>query len=169
MPYQVADISLADQGRNQINWALKHMPVLKGLMEEFARSKPFEGVRVSAVLHVTKETGVLMLALKAGGAEVWLAGSNPLSTQDDVAAYLANEGINVFAWRGESQEEYYSCIARVAEAKPDVVLDDGADLHAYLHGKGSKLAQNVWGGTEETTTGVIRLRSLEREGKLIYP
>ncbi len=169
MPYKVAKISLAEEGRKQIEWAIKHMPVLRALINEFSRTKPFEGVKISAVLHVTKETGVLTLALKAGGAEVWLAGSNPLSTQDDVAAYLATEGINVFAWRGETSEDYYSCIAKVAEADPDIVLDDGADLHAYLHSKGIRIADKVLGGTEETTTGVIRLRSLERERKLRYP
>ncbi len=169
MPYEVKNIGLADKGREQIRWAENHMPVLMRLRRIFEEEKPFKGLVVSAVLHVTKETAVLMKTLKAGGAEVWLAGSNPMSTQDDVAAALASEGVNVFAWRGESAEEYYSCIKKVAEAHPHIVLDDGADLHAFLHGKAPQIGESVWGGTEETTTGVIRLRSLEREDTLKYP
>ncbi len=167
--YRVANTGLADRGREQIEWAERHMPVLMRIREDFRKDKPLEGVRVSAVLHVTKETAVLVKTLIAGGAEVWLAGSNPLSTQDDVAAALVEEGVNVFAWRGQSPDEYYWCIKRVAEAGPQVVLDDGADLHAYLHSKGGSIASSVWGGTEETTTGVIRLKALYRKGRLLYP
>jgi len=167
--YKVKDLALADRGKLQIEWAEKHMPVLKLIREEFERSKPLKGVRVGAVLHVTKETAVLVRTLAAGGAEVWLAASNPLSTQDDVAAALALEGIHVFAWRGESKEEYFWAIDVVASADPNVVIDDGGDLHAYLHDKRVDVAEKVWGGTEETTTGVIRLRALEREGVLKYP
>ncbi len=169
MPFRVADESLAPEGEKQIEWAQQHMPVLMGLYKAFEKEKPFKGIRISAVLHVTKETGVLALTLKAGGAEVWLAGSNPLSTQDDIAAYLAKEGINVFAWRGESGEEYYECIKEVASVGPDIILDDGADLHAFLHSKRPDIAERLWGGTEETTTGVIRLKALDREGRLKYP
>ncbi len=169
MEYKVKDLALADRGKLQIEWAEKHMPVLKLIREEFERSKPLKGVRVGAVLHVTKETAVLVRTLAAGGAEVWLAASNPLSTQDDVAAALALEGIHVFAWRGESKEEYFWAIDVVASADPNVVIDDGGDLHAYLHDKRVDVAEKVWGGTEETTTGVIRLRALEREGVLKYP
>ncbi len=169
MEFKVRDLSLAEKGREQIYWAERHMPVLMRIREEFVKEKPLEGVKVSAVLHVTKETAVLVRTLLAGGAEVWLAGSNPLSTQDDVAAALVEDGAHVFAWRGESTEEYYWCIEKVASVGPNVVLDDGADLHAFLHSKGIKYLSNVWGGTEETTTGVIRLRALERDGRLKYP
>jgi len=169
MPYKVKDLSLAERGRAQIEWAERNMPVLMRIREEFKRSKPFEGVRIGAVLHVTKETAALARTLAAGGAEVWLAGSNPLSTQDDVAAALAEDGINVFAWRGQSPHEYEWCITQVAKARPNIVIDDGADLHAYLHSKAVEIGREVWGGTEETTTGVIRLRALEREGRLLYP
>jgi len=169
MDYRVRDISLAPRGRAQIEWAEAHMPVLSIIRDEFSRFKPFKGVKISAVLHVTKETAVLVKTFLDAGAEVWLAGSNPLSTQDDVAAALAEDGVHVYAWRGESREEYYWCIERISEVEPNVVLDDGADLHAFLHSRGSKFSSRVWGGTEETTTGVIRLRTLERDGKLIYP
>ncbi len=169
MPYKVKDPSLAERGRAQIEWAERNMPVLMRIREEFEKGKPFEGVKIGAVLHVTKETAALVRTLAAGGAEVWLAGSNPLSTQDDVAAALAEDGINVFAWRGQTTEEYEWCIAQVANARPNIVIDDGADLHAYLHSKAVEVGKEVWGGTEETTTGVIRLRALEREGRLLYP
>ncbi|MEM0014049.1 MAG: adenosylhomocysteinase [Zestosphaera sp.] len=167
--YRVADIDLRDAGFKEIEWAERHMPVLMRIRDEFYKEKPLAGVRVAAVLHVTKETAVLVRTLTEGGAEVWLAGSNPLSTQDSVAAALASEGIHVFAWRGQTQHEYYECIAQAASSNPDVVIDDGADLHAYLHGVLRDAGSRVWGGTEETTTGVNRLRSLEREGGLLYP
>ncbi len=169
MEFKVKDVGLAKDGWTQIEWAEKHMPVLMKIRREFERSKPLKGIRVAAVLHVTKETAALVRTLKAGGAEVWLAGSNPLSTQDDVAAALAEDGIKVFAWRGQTSEEYYWCIEKVASSQPHVVMDDGADLHAYLHSKGIEVGRKVIGGTEETTTGVLRLRALERDGKLLYP
>jgi adenosylhomocysteinase len=166
----VRDISLAESGRLKLDWAMKHMPVLMKLREEGRRRKPLAGVRVGAVLHVTKETGVLMMALKDSGAEeVVLAASNPLSTQDDVAAALVEYGIKVCAWRGQTSEDYYWCIRQVVESRPDVVLDDGGDLHATLHSGFKNIAEKIVGGTEETTTGVIRLRALEREGLLQYP
>jgi adenosylhomocysteinase len=167
MDFKVKDLGLAPKGRVQIEWAEAHMPVLRLIMEEFRISKPFKGLRISAVLHVTKETAILIKTLLEGGAEVWLAGSNPLSTQDEVAAALVEYGAHVYAWRGESKDEYYWCIERVAEVLPNIVVDDGADLHAYIHSKG--LSSKVSGGTEETTTGVNRLRILEREGRLGYP
>ncbi len=167
--FKVKDISLAKEGKIQIEWAEKHMPVLLHIREKFSKEKPLSGIKISAVLHVTKETAVLVKTLIAGGAEVWLAGSNPLSTQDEVAAALVEEGAHVFAWRGETSDEYYWCIERIASIKPDIVLDDGADLHAYIHSKLRRIGEGVWGGTEETTTGVIRLRALEREGILLYP
>ncbi len=165
--FKVKDLSLASKGRIQIEWAETRMPVLRLIREEFSKSKPLKGVKISAVLHVTKETAVLVRTLMEGGAEVWLAGSNPLSTQDDVAAALVEEGVHVYAWRGESTEEYYWCIERVSEVGPQIVVDDGADLHAYLHSK--DIVYKVIGGTEETTTGVYRLKILERDGKLKYP
>ncbi len=167
--YRIKDINLAEQGKLKIEWAEHHMPVLMMLREKYRVSKPFKELTISAVLHVTKETAVLVKALKDAGAEVYLAASNPLSTQDDVAAALVEYGINVFAWRGQSSEEYYWCIKRVIEAEPDIVLDDGADLHATLHSEYLGIAEKIIGGTEETTTGVIRLRALEREGVLKYP
>ncbi|MGC8974856.1 MAG: adenosylhomocysteinase [Thermoprotei archaeon] len=167
--YRVADLSLSEAGFKMIEWAERHMPVLMRIRQEFSRDKPLSGVRVAAVLHVTKATAVLVRTLVSGGAEVWLAGSNPLSTQDSVAAALATEGIHVFAWRGQTPEEYYECVSVVASSGPHVVIDDGADLHAYLHSERRDLGSRVWGGTEETTTGVTRLRSLEKSGKLLYP
>ncbi len=166
---RIKDPSLARQGREQIEWAEKHMPVVMKIRERFSREKPLAGIRISAVLHVTKETGALVRSLAAGGAEVWLAGSNPLSTQDDVAAALAEEGIHVYAWRGESSDEYWWCIDRIIEASPHIVMDDGADLHARVHMTSRDLARKILGGTEETTTGVLRLRAMEREGVLSYP
>ncbi len=167
--YKIKDIGLASSGRLKIYWAEKHMPVLAMLCRKYSEKKPLNGLRVAGVLHVTKETAVLALALKEAGAEVWLAASNPLSTQDDVAAALVEYGVNVFAWRGESSEEYYWCIRRLVEAEPDIVLDDGGDFHALLHREYLDKASRVVGGTEETTTGVIRLKALEREGLLKYP
>ncbi|MET1128878.1 MAG: adenosylhomocysteinase [Thermoproteota archaeon] len=168
---RVKDLGLADQGRAQIEWAEQHMPVVaKHIRERFQREKPLEGVTVGAVLHVTKETAALVRTLEAGGARVYLAASNPLSTQDDVAAALAShDGVDVCAWRGMSEEEYFGCIRWVAERKPQVVIDDGGDLHTTLHRELPQVASAVWGGTEETTTGIIRLRAMERDGILKYP
>ena len=187
MDYKVRDLSLAPQGRLKIDWAEAHMPVLARIKEEFARTKPLEGVRIGACLHVTKETAVLVKTLMAGGAEVYLAACNPLSTQDDVAAALVEEGVHVYAWRGMSTEEYYDAIARVMAAEPMITMDDGGDLTALLHklyygdrgvdvevarkvlGGKARIAEEILGGTEETTTGVHRLRALAREGRLLYP
>lgn len=169
MGFKVKDLSLAASGELKISWAERNMPVLMLLRKKYIESKPLRGVRVGAVLHVTKETAVLALTLMEAGAEVYLAASNPLSTQDDVAAALATRGVNVYAWRGQSIEEYYWCISRVAESRPDVVIDDGGDLHALLHDKYLEIASGVIGGTEETTTGVNRLKALEASGLLKYP
>ncbi len=170
MEYRVRDPGLAPSGRRQIEWAEMHMPVVARIIRErFEREKPLKGVKVGAVLHVTKETAALVRTLKAGGAEVRLAASNPLSTQDDVAAALVEDGVEVCAWRGMSEDEYFSCIRFVAEWEPNIVIDDGGDLHAMLHDKYPSIAERIWGGTEETTTGVIRLRALERQGLLRYP
>jgi len=166
--FQVKNKSLAPQGHLQIEWAAAHMPVLTQIKERFSKEKPLKGLTLGACLHVTKETAVLVDALMAGGAQVALCGSNPLSTQDDVAAALADKGVHVFAWRGQSTEEYYQCIDKVLDYKPDVTLDDGADLVGTLHSKRTENLKNVKGGTEETTTGVLRLRAMEKASSLKY-
>jgi adenosylhomocysteinase (EC 3.3.1.1) len=165
--YKVRDIRLAEQGRRQLEWAELHMPALMEIRRRFESEKPLKGVKISAVLHVTKETGALVRTLMAGGAEVSLAGSNPLSTQDDVAAALAEEGVRVFAWKGETVEEYWQNIREILKVKPDVVMDDGADLHALIHESYPDL--RPLGGTEETTTGVLRLKAMEEQEVLRYP
>jgi adenosylhomocysteinase len=165
---QVKDKSLTPQGHLQIEWASKHMPVLNQIKSRFSKEKPLKGLTLGACLHVTKETAVLAETLAAGGAKVVLCGSNPLSTQDDVAAALADEGINVFAWRGQNTEEYYQCIDKVLGYKPTITLDDGADLVGTLHSKRKEQLKTVKGGTEETTTGVVRLRAMEKDNSLKY-
>ncbi|BFH73379.1 adenosylhomocysteinase [Sulfurisphaera javensis] len=167
MDYKVKDLSLAEQGKKQIEWAEMHMPALMEIRKEFEREKPLQGVRISAVLHVTKETAVLVKTLKIGGASVALAGSNPLSTQDDVAAALVEEGIHVFAWRGENEKDYYDNIREILKYEPQIIMDDGGDLHAYVHENMPQL--KLFGGTEETTTGVIRLKAMEEQKVLRYP
>ncbi len=167
--FKVKDPSLARQGTLLIEWAESRMPVLMEIKRNFERHKPLTGITVGGCLHVTKETAVLVKTLKAGGAEVALCGSNPLSTQDEVAAALAGEGVNVYAWRGETTEEYYWCVNRVADHRPFITLDDGADLVSTIHTKRPELLKSVKGGTEETTTGVVRLRSMAKAGALMYP
>jgi adenosylhomocysteinase len=167
--FQVKDKSLATQGHLQIEWASAHMPVLNQIKRRFSKEQPLKGLTIGACLHVTKETAVLMDALLAGGAQIALCGSNPLSTQDDVAAALAEKGVHVFAWRGQTTEEYYSCINKTLDYKPAITLDDGADLVGTLHSKRTEELSNVKGGTEETTTGVVRLRAMETDGSLKYP
>jgi len=167
MDYMVRDIGLAERGKNLLKWAEDHMPVLMEIRRRFSVEKPFEGIRIGACLHVTKETGVLVRTLKAGGASVALAASNPLSTQDEVAAALAVEGVNVYAWKGETKEEYYNCIALVLKHQPSITMDDGADLVTELHSGRWNL--KVIGGTEETTTGVMRLKAMADRGILKYP
>ncbi len=166
---KVKDTSLAKEGKKKITWAEDHMPVLMRIREEFRKDKPLKGLTVAACLHVTKETAVLMRTLKDGGAVVGLCGSNPLSTQDDIAAALADEGINVFAWRGVSNDEYYWCVDQVLNLNPNITMDDGGDLVATIHSKRTGLLKNIIGGTEETTTGVIRFRSMEKDKALRYP
>ncbi|MCW4046243.1 MAG: adenosylhomocysteinase [Candidatus Bathyarchaeota archaeon] len=167
--FQVKDKTLAPQGHLQIEWASAHMPVLNQIKSRFSKEQPLKGLTIGACLHVTKETAVLVEAFLASGAKIALCGSNPLSTQDDVAAALAEKGVHVFAWRGQTTEEYYSCIEKVLDYKPQITLDDGADLVGTLHGKRKEGLQHVKGGTEETTTGVIRLRAMEKDGSLKYP
>jgi adenosylhomocysteinase len=167
--FQVKDLSLAAQGALQIEWASAHMPVLNQVKSRFLIEKPLKGLLLGACLHVTKETAVLVETLMAGGAKVALCGSNPLSTQDDVAAALAAKGVYVYAWRGQSTEDYYNCINKVLDHKPEITLDDGADLVGTLHSKRVEGLKYVKGGTEETTTGVVRLRAMEKDGSLKYP
>lgn len=169
MEFKVRDLSLADKGRLQIEWAKKHMPVLNLILERFRKEKPLRGIKISACLHVTKETAVLMETLKTGGASITLVASNPLSTQDDVAAALVKEDIHVYAWRGETEKEYITNLRIAAENSPELVLDDGGDLHTLIHEEYPELAKNVIGGTEETTTGVIRLKAMANQGVLKYP
>jgi len=167
--YDIKDMSLAKEGKLRIDWASKEMPVVKLLKERFGREKPLKGVRISACLHITTETANLALALREGGAQVVLCASNPLSTQDDVAAALVDYGIPVNAIKGENDKTYYKHIVAALEHKPQITMDDGADLVSTLHKSYRKVAASVIGGTEETTTGVIRLRNMARTGKLIYP
>lgn len=167
--FQVKDKSLAAQGHLQIEWASKHMPVLNIIKERFEKEKPLQGQTLAACLHVTKETAVLIKTLIAGGANVALCGSNPLSTQDDVAAALADSGVHVFAWRGQNTEDYYKCIEQVLAFKPTITMDDGADVVGMLHSKRQDLIGNIKGGTEETSTGVVRLKAMEQDGSLKYP
>jgi adenosylhomocysteinase len=167
--FQVKDKTLAPQGHLQIEWASAHMPVLNQVKRRFSKEQPLKGLILGACLHVTKETAVLVDTLMAGGAQVALCGSNPLSTQDDVAAALAEKGVHVFAQRGQTTEEYYWCIDKVLDYKPVITLDDGADLVGTLHSKRTEELASVKGGTEETTTGVIRLRAMEKAGSLKYP
>jgi adenosylhomocysteinase len=167
--YDIKDPSLAGAGKQRIEWAAREMPVIKIISERFAKEKPLEGIRISGCLHITTETANLALTLKEGGADVILCASNPLSTQDDVAAALVEYGIPVNAIKGEDDETYYKHINTALDSKPQLTVDDGADLVATLHTKRADLIADVIGGTEETTTGVIRLRSLEAAGKLKYP
>lgn len=167
--YAVKDIGLAPQGQTKIDWAEAHMPVLRIIRERFLKEKPLNTKRISACLHVTKETAVLVRTLRAGGAKVALCASNPLSTQDDVAAALAKEGVNVYAWRGQSTQEYYDGVNHVLNYGPNITLDDGADLITTIHTKRQELLKGVIGGCEETTTGVIRLRAMAKQRILKYP
>jgi len=166
--FKVKDNSLAPKGNLQIEWASEHMPVLNQIKKRFSKEKPLKGLTLGACLHVTKETAVLVEAFLAGGAKVTLCGSNPLSTQDDVAAALAERGVCVFAWRGQTTEEYYQCVERVIDHNPVTTLDDGADLVGAIHSKRTEALSNIKGGTEETTTGVLRLRAMEKNGALKY-
>ena len=166
----VKDLSLAKDGVNKIEWAAREMPVMKIIRERFIKEKPLAGVRLSACLHVTSETANLAIALRDGGAEVVLCASNPLSTQDDVAAALVNEyGIPTYAIKGEDDQTYYRHLEAALETKPQMTMDDGADLLTLLHTKHADLLADVMGGTEETTTGVIRLTAMSAEGQLKYP
>lgn len=168
--YDVADLGLAEAGRKRIAWAEREMPVLRSIKARFEKEKPLKGVTLAACLHVTTETANLARTLKAGGARVMLCASNPLSTQDEAAASLVKDyGISVFAICGEDNKTYYRHINDVLDAKPHITMDDGADLVATIHSTRREMLKHIIGGTEETTTGVIRLRALEKDGKLEYP
>lgn len=168
--YDIKDIALAESGRLRIEWAAQEMPVLAQIQQRFKKEKPLKGLRIAACLHVTTETAYLAITLKEGGAEVFLCASNPLSTQDDVTAYLVKgHKMSVFAIKGEDTKTYYSHINSVLEAAPQITMDDGADLVSILHKEKTELLENIIGGTEETTTGVIRLRSMADTGVLKYP
>jgi adenosylhomocysteinase len=170
MDYDVKDIGLAEKGELRIEWARQNMPVLMAIRERFEKEKPLKGIRIAACLHVTTETANLMLVLQSGGAEVQLCASNPLSTQDDVASALVkNHNIPTFAIKGEDNDTYYQHIVSALSNKPQVTMDDGADLVSVLHSKRTDLLNNVIGGTEETTTGIIRLRSMAADKVLRYP
>lgn len=166
----IKDINLADQGKNQIEWAFKDMPVLKQIQKRFIEEQPFKGLKLSACVHVTKETAALCVVMKSGGADAVLVASNPLSTQDDVAAALVKHyGIPVFAVAGESVEQYKKHIQIALDHNPDIIIDDGCDIVSTIHAERPELAEKIIGSTEETTTGIIRLQALENEGKLKFP
>jgi len=170
MKYDVKNLGLSKLGRGRVEWAERQMPVLGLLRSRFEKEKPFKGIRIGACLHVTTETAVLMKTLKAGGAGLAVCASNPLSTQDDVSAFLVKElGISVFAIKGEDRRRYYQHINAVLDIKPHITMDDGADLVGTIHSKRKELVKGMLGGTEETTTGVIRLRSLAEQNKLLFP
>jgi adenosylhomocysteinase len=167
--YKVKDIGLAEEGRMLIEYAEKHMPVLMHLRKKYSESKPLKGMKIAGCLHVTKETAVLVETLQAAGAEVAWSGCNPLSTNDKVAAGLAANGVPVYAWHNLNSEEYYWCIEQTLKIEPTLTLDDGADLIFTLHQKHEELIPNLFGGSEETTTGVIRVRAMAEDGNLKYP
>lgn len=167
--FKVRDLKLAEQGKMKIQWAESRMPVLAALREKYKKTKPFKGFKIAGCLHVTKETAVLIKTFIDAGAELSWSGCNPLSTQDDVAAALAKDGVSIYAWHGMNTKEFYWCIDRTLDFKPHLTLDDGADLIFTVHKKYEKLIPNIIGGTEETTTGVHRLRKMAEKGALKYP
>lgn len=167
--YDIRDISLAPSGHQKIEWVKNNMPLLRGLEEEFTETKPFAGIKISLSVHLEAKTAYLCQVLAAGGAEMSVTGSNILSTQDDVAAALADCGMKVFAYHGATPEEYDRHIEMCLSHKPNIIIDDGGDLVGMLHTKRPDLAEEVWGGCEETTTGVIRLKAMEKEGILKFP
>ena len=170
MEFDIKDKNLAGLGKDRIEWSEADMPVLRNIKKEFAKTKPLKGVKIAACLHVTTETANLMITLKEGGGDVSICASNPLSTQDDVAAALVlGYGISTFAIKGEDNDTYYRHINSVLDNKPNITMDDGADLVSILHSKRKDLVSNIIAGTEETTTGVIRLKSMEEKGVLLYP
>ena len=169
MEYLIRNIELAEEGRQKIAWVRSRMPILRGLEEEFEKEKPFKGLKITVSVHLEAKTAYLAKVLHAGGANVRVTGSNPLSTQDAITAGLVSDGIEVFAWHNATPEEYETHIRKALEFGPDIIIDDGGDLVNMLHTEMPELCKNILGGCEETTTGVIRLRALEAEGKLEFP
>lgn len=169
MRYEIRDIKLAPYGHQKIEWVRDHMPLLRSLEDEFLKTRPFEGVRIALSVHLEAKTAYLCKVLAAGGAEMSITGSNILSTQDDICAALVEDGLSVFAYHDANEEEYFRHIEMTLECKPNIVIDDGCDLVTCLHDKRPDLAEEVWGGCEETTTGIIRLRSLDKAGILKFP
>jgi len=167
--YCIKDINLAPEGEKKIDWVSRFMPVLQHIRKEFEKEKPFRGVRIAATLHLEMKTAFLLLTLKAAGAEVSTTASNPLSTQDDVVAALAKNGVKVYAIRGESREEYYEFMHKALDIKPNIIIDDGADMVSTVLKERQELIPEIWGASEETTTGVIRLRAMEKDGVLRFP
>ncbi|HOQ00883.1 MAG TPA: adenosylhomocysteinase [Acetivibrio clariflavus] len=169
MSSSIRDINLAESGKQKIEWVRKNMLILRSLEEEFSQTKPFSGVRVSISVHLEAKTAYMAKVFAAGGAEVSVTGSNPLSTQDDVAAALVKDGLNVYAWYGATKEEYQQHITQALGYKPNIIIDDGGDLVHLLHTSKTELIPHVMGGCEETTTGIIRLKAMERDGALKFP
>lgn len=169
MNNSIRDINLAESGKQKIEWVRKNMPILRSLEEEFSQTKPFYGVRVSISVHLEAKTAYMAKVFAAGGAEVSVTGSNPLSTQDDVAAALVKDGLNVYAWYGATKEEYQQHINEALGYKPNIIIDDGGDLVHLLHTTRTELVPHIMGGCEETTTGIIRLKAMERDGALKFP
>lgn len=169
MESMVRDINLAPQGMDKINWVKEFMPVLNVLNEELSQTKPLAGINLVITMHLEAKTAYLALVLKNAGANVAVTGSNPLSTQDDVAAALASQGVKVFAWYNTTTEEYEEFLHKALDTKPDIIVDDGGDLVSLLHGERREMAKNILGGSEETTTGVLRLRALADSGRLQFP
>ena len=167
--YEIKDIKLAEQGKLNIEWAEMQMGALLEVKKRFEKEKPLSGIRIGSCLHITKETAVLIKTLIAGGADVAACSCNPLSTQDDVAAALAKDGIKIYAYKGETKEDYYRYLNKVIEFKPQITIDDGCDLVTEIHTKHSELIPDVIGGAEETSTGIVRLRAMERDKALKYP
>jgi adenosylhomocysteinase len=169
MKYKIADLNLASAGQKRIDWAKSRMPVVRAIQKKYKESKPLKGARIAGCLHVTKETAVLVETLRDAGAEVFWCGCNPLSTQDDIAAALARDGVPIFAWHGMNVDEFYWCIHKVLDFKPTLTLDDGADLIFTLHRERQDEIKGVIGGTEETTTGIHRLKAMAEDKALRYP
>lgn len=166
---KVADTKLAKKGEISYQWAASHMPILARTVAKLEKKKPLEGIRLGICLHITKETSMLAMGAKKLGAEVSVCAANPLSTQDDIAAFLASEGMKVFAWRGETNKEYFDCVKNMLRSRPNVLTDDGADSHVMVHNDKEFRGLAPMGGTEETTTGVVRIKALEDDGMLRYP
>jgi adenosylhomocysteinase len=167
--YEIRDLGLAPSGHQKIEWVKNNMPLLRGFEEEFIKTKPFEGIKISLSVHLEAKTAYLCKVLAAGGAQMSVTGSNILSTQDDIAAALVEDGLMVFAYHGATAEEYNRHIEMSLEHKPNIIIDDGGDLVGLIHNTRPDLGEETWGGCEETTTGVIRLKAMEREGILKFP